>query len=242
MHVTVVGSGDAFGSGGRCQTCIAIAVDDVPRLLVDCGATSLTALRRQQVDPNEIETIVITHLHGDHFGGLPFLILDGQFRRRTRDLTVVGPPGTQDRLRQAMETLYPGSSQVQRRFEVHVIEHADRRPYNFGELRVVPFEVRHASGAPAYAVQLQTPTGSLAYSGDTEWTDALLDAADGVDLFLCEGYSPTAIRWHLDLETLSQHRDRFTCRELVLTHLSPTALEADLSDWKVAYDGLHLPH
>jgi ribonuclease BN (tRNA processing enzyme) len=242
MDVTVVGSGDAFGSGGRFQTCIAIAVDDVPRLLVDCGATSLTALRRQQVDPNEIETIVITHLHGDHFGGLPFLILDGQFRRRTRDLTVVGPPGTQDRLRQAMETLYPGSSQVQRRFEVHVIEHADRRPHDFGELRVVPFEVRHASGAPAYAVQLQTPTGSLAYSGDTEWTDALLDAADGVDLFLCEGYSPTAIRWHLDLETLSQHRDRFTCRELVLTHLSPTALEADLSDWQVAYDGLHLPH
>jgi ribonuclease BN (tRNA processing enzyme) len=241
MDVTVVGSGDAFGSGGRFQTCIALAVDDVPRALVDCGATSLTALRRQQLEPNEIETIVITHLHGDHFGGLPFLILDGQFRRRTRDLTVVGPPGTEERLTQAMETLYPGSSQVQRRFEVKVIEHSDRRPQEVGDLRITPFEVRHASGAPAYAVRLQTSVGSLTYSGDTEWTDALLDAADDVDLFLCEGYSPTPIRWHLDLETLAQHRDRFTCRNLVLTHLSPTALAADLSPWQLAYDGLHLP-
>src|SRR5213592_4522704 len=92
MDVTVVGSGDAFGSGGRFQTCIAVG----SQVLIDRGATSLTALRQQHMDPNEIDTIVITHLHGDHFGGLPFLILDGQFRHRTNDLTVVGPPGTRD--------------------------------------------------------------------------------------------------------------------------------------------------
>jgi ribonuclease BN (tRNA processing enzyme) len=234
VDVTVAGSGDAFGSGGRLQTCIAIGT----RTLVDCGATSLTALRQQSLDPNEIRTIVITHLHGDHFGGLPFLILDGQFRRRTEDLTVIGPPGTEDRLTAAMETLYPGSSEVHRRFDVHVLEHTG--PHQLDDLTVTPYEVRHASGAPAYAVRLQTPDRSIAYSGDTEWTDALLEAADDVDLFLCEGYSPTPIRWHLDLTTLSQQRDRFNCRQLVLTHLSPTALAADLSDWTVAYDGMRL--
>lgn len=139
-----------------------------------------------------------------------------------------------------METLYPGSSRVQRRFEVQVLEHADRQAREVGEVRITPYEVRHASGAPAYAVQLQTQGGSVAYSGDTEWTDALVEAADGVDLFLCEGYSPAPIRWHLDLQTLEQHRDRFNCRELVLTHLSPTALAADLSAWNVAYDGMRL--
>ncbi|MEU4396373.1 MBL fold metallo-hydrolase [Kribbella sp. NPDC023855] len=241
MNVTVVGSGDAFGSGGRFQTCIAVAIEDIPRVLVDCGATSLTALRRQQIDPNEIDTVVISHLHGDHFGGLPFLILDGQFRRRTRDLTIVGPAGTRARLTDAMEALYSGSSMVERRFDVHVLEHVDAEARRLGELTVTPFEVRHASGAPAYALRLEGPHGSMAYSGDTEWTDALLTASDDVGLFLCEGYSPAPIRWHLDLETLSRQRERFTCRDLVLTHLSPTALAAaDLSDWKVAYDGLHL--
>lgn len=241
MQVTIAGSGDAFGSGGRFQTCIAVAVDDdVPHVLVDCGATSLTALRRLLIDPNEIDTVLISHLHGDHFGGLPFLILDGQFRRRTRDLTIIGPAGTRSRLTDAMEILYSGSSTVQRRFEVHVVEHVDGEARELGALRVIPFEVRHASGAPAYALRVEGPHSSMAYSGDTEWTDALLAASDEVDLFLCEGYSPTPIRWHLDLETLARHRDRFTCRELVLTHLSPTALAADLSEWKVAYDGLRL--
>jgi ribonuclease BN (tRNA processing enzyme) len=136
----VVGSGDAFGSGGRFQTCIAIAADeaDLPRVLVDCGATSLIPMRQQQLDPNEIDTVLVSHLHGDHFGGVPFLVLDGQFRRRTWDLTVVGPPGIGTRLQQAMETLFPGSSSAGRRFTVHVVEHADRRTMQLGPLSVSP--------------------------------------------------------------------------------------------------------
>jgi hypothetical protein len=67
-----------------------------------------------------------------------------------------------------------------------------------------------------------------------------LDAADGVDLFLCEGYSEKPTRWHLDLDTLSRHRDRLTCQRLVLTHLSPSALALDLRDWTVAHDGLRI--
>jgi ribonuclease BN (tRNA processing enzyme) len=127
---------------------------------------------------------------------------------------------------------------VRRRFDVRVVEHVDGRPFELDGLRVIPFEVRHASGAPAYALRVESDGASAAYSGDTEWTDALLGAADGVEVFLCEGYSETPIRWHLDLDTLSRHRDRLTCRKLVLTHLSPSALALDLRDWTVAYDGL----
>ncbi len=239
VRVTTVGSGDAFGSGGRFQTCIALVVDSTarPSVLMDCGATSLTALHQQQVDPNQIHTVLVSHLHGDHFGGLPFLVLDGQFRRRTDDLTVVGPPGTRTRLEQAMETLFPGSSGVQRRFGVNVVEHVDRRPLELGPLRITAYEVRHASGAPAYALRVDSPQASVAYSGDTEWTDALLDVSENVELFLCEGYSPAPVPWHLDLDTLGRHRDQLTCRRLVLTHLSPSALASDLSAWQVAHDG-----
>jgi len=242
VHVRVVGSGDAFGSGGRHQTCIAIA-DDVqaaPTVLLDCGATTLTALREQEIDPNQIRTVLVSHMHGDHFGGLPFLILDGQFRRRTEDLTVIGPPGTCSRLEAAMETLFPGSSQVKRRFNVRVVEHVDGQPQEVGGVLCTPFEVRHFSGAPAYALRVEGPAASMAYSGDTEWTEALLEAADDVGMFLCEGYSPTPVRWHLDLEALASHRSRLTCDRLILTHLSPTALASDLSGWEVAHDGLSL--
>lgn len=239
MHVRVVGSGDAFGSGGRNQTCIALAEErqSEATVLLDCGATTLTALRDQGLDPNAVRTVVLSHLHGDHFAGLPFLILDGQFRRRAQDLTVMGPPGTKNRLEQAMEVLFPGSSEVKRRFEVQVVEHDHQRSVAESGFHFTPFEVRHASGAPAYALRVEGATASMAYSGDTEWTDNLLAAADGVELFLCEGYSPTPVRWHLDLEAITGHRHRLNCKELVLTHLSPTALATDLSGWEVARDG-----
>lgn len=121
MQVRFVGSGDAFGNGGRFQTCIRLQ-DEGFTVLVDCGATSLTAMKAQRLDPGEVDAVVLSHLHGDHFGGLPFLVLDGQFTRRTKPLTVFGPKGTADRLRAAMETLYPGSTAVQRRFALQVSE------------------------------------------------------------------------------------------------------------------------
>lgn len=240
MHLIIAGSGDAFGSGGRFQTCIAVAEDEgaPPNLLIDCGTTSLTALRREGLDPNLIDTVVLSHLHGDHFGGLPFLVLDGQFRRRTRDLTVLGPPGTAERLHLAMETLFPGSTTVTRRFQVHVRTHETSRPTDAGAARVSAHEVRHASGAPAYGVRVGLGGRTVAYSGDTEWTDALLELSSGADLFLAEGYSPRPVRWHLDLESLTANRERFDCGAIVLTHLSPSALELDLRDWEVAHDGL----
>jgi ribonuclease BN (tRNA processing enzyme) len=240
-RLIVVGSGDAFGSGGRFQTCFALADGDgPPHTLIDCGATSLTALRQQGIDPNGITTVVLTHLHGDHFGGLPFLILDGQFRRRTQDLTVLGPPGTTERLARAMEVLYPGSTGVTRRFAVEIHEYDERPHVVRADLRVTAYEVRHAAGAPAYAVRVTTDGGVFAYSGDTEWTDALLDVADGADVFLAEAYSPGPIKWHLDLESLDRHRADLACGQIWLTHLSPTALALDLSGWDVAYDGLRL--
>src|SRR5207245_8976218 len=90
LQVQFLGSGDAFGSGCRLQTCILVKGAGEP-LLLDCGATSLVAMKRSGVEPNEIGLVLLSHLHGDHFGGLPFLVLDGQFSRRTKPLVIYGP-------------------------------------------------------------------------------------------------------------------------------------------------------
>jgi ribonuclease BN (tRNA processing enzyme) len=77
MLLQALGCGDAFGSGGRFHTCFHVSAR-VVSFLVDCGASALIAMRRFGVDPNTIRTVLISHLHGDHFGGLPFLLLDAQ--------------------------------------------------------------------------------------------------------------------------------------------------------------------
>src|ERR1041384_3872268 len=103
MRLTVVGSGDAFGSGGRFNTCFHLATGE-RTVLIDCGATSLVALKAHGMDPNTIDAIVLSHLHGDHFGGIPFLMLDGQYlARRERPLLLAGPPGSAVRIPALME-------------------------------------------------------------------------------------------------------------------------------------------
>src|SRR4051794_17233853 len=75
VTVRFVGSGDSFGSGGRFQTCILL--DGArSRVAVDFGTSSLIALAQQGIEPNSIDAVLLTHLHGDHCGGVPFLLID----------------------------------------------------------------------------------------------------------------------------------------------------------------------
>jgi ribonuclease BN (tRNA processing enzyme) len=224
VQLQFLGSGDAFGSGGRFQTCFLLRGGGGD-MLIDCGASSLIALKRAAVDPAEIGWVLLSHLHVDHFGGVPFLILDGQFSRRTRPLVVAGPPGLQTRMTEAMEVCFPGSTRAARRFSTELVELPERLTTPVGPARVTPFVVAHASGAPSYALRVEYGGKVIAYSGDTEWTDALLDTARGADLFICEAYFfNKKITGHLDYQTLCAHRDRIECRRIILTHMGPEVL------------------
>lgn len=240
MRVQFVGSGDAFGSGGRAQTCIHLTGGGQV-VLVDCGATSLAALKAQGFDPNAVGAVVVSHLHGDHFGGLPFLVLDGQFSRRLERLHVAGPPGIRDRLAKAMEVLFPGSGQARRKFEVEVTELAtDGSPAAIGSATVRGWEVHHACGAPPLALRVELGGARFGYSGDTQWTPALIEAARETDLFVAEAYTfDRPIRYHLDYSTLREHRDELSADRVVLTHMSADMLGrlAD-ADLPAAYDGM----
>lgn len=192
---------------------------------MDCGASSLVAMRRFGVDPQSVDTVVLSHLHGDHFGGVPFLVLDGQFKRRTRPLTIAGPPGVEARVTAAMEILFPGSAAVERKFAARFVEFGDRMPLQLGACTVTPYEVVHASGAPPYALRVAAGGKVVAYSGDTEWTDALLEAAREADLFIAEApFFDKRVKYHLDFATLAAERSRLTCRRLVLTHMGEEML------------------
>jgi ribonuclease BN (tRNA processing enzyme) len=241
LRIRFLGSGDAFGSGGRLQTCI-LAESNGHLLLVDCGASSLIALKGAGVDPNEIDAVLISHLHGDHFGGLPFLVLDGQFSGRSSHLLVAGPPGLETRVTEAMEVFFPGSSRARQRFEVRFQELPEGVPASVGPLRVTPYEVVHACGAPPYALRIEIDGRVVAYSGDTEWTDRLLAAASGTDLFICESYFyEKRVPFHLDYSTLMQHRSELDCKRIVLTHMSSDMLSR-LPELEIqaAYDGFEI--
>jgi ribonuclease BN (tRNA processing enzyme) len=143
--IPFLGGGDAFGSGGRLQTCILVTAT-TSTLLVDCGATALIAVRRFGVNPNDIDLILLTHLHGDHFGGIPFVVLDAQLiSKRSRPLVIAGLSGTQRRIAAAMEVLFPGSSQVPQHVLLDIHELVPEQPSTFDEVTITPYPVQHSS-------------------------------------------------------------------------------------------------
>jgi ribonuclease BN (tRNA processing enzyme) len=230
MRLTVLGSGDAFGSGGRLQPAFhmtpSTAKGGADCFLLDCGVTSLIGMHRAGLAPNGVSAIYLSHLHGDHFGGLPWWLLDGQHvSRRTELLLVAGPPGVEARFVAAAEALYPGSTKAKRRFEMRFVEYEIGTRMRIGPAHVTAREVVHPSGAPSCALRLEVDGRVIAYSGDTEWVDALLPTSDAADLFICEcyGYDKPA-PFHIDWHTLRDKLPEITAKRLLLTHMSSRML------------------
>jgi ribonuclease BN (tRNA processing enzyme) len=240
MQLRFVGCGDAFGSGGRFNTCFHVSSENV-NFLIDCGASSLPALKRFGVARDEIDLVLITHFHGDHFAGLPFLLLDAQFTRRTRPLVIAGPKGIETRLMQAMEVMFEHSSKTKQRFDLSVIALEPGETRALGAVTVTPFPVVHGeSGGPFLAYRIEAEGRVIAYSADTEWTETLIPAARDADLFIAEAYYYDRIlKNHLSLKTLEAHLPEIRPKRLILTHMSDDMLgRLDTPEYIAASDGM----
>ena len=225
MQLRFVGCGDALGSGGRYNTCFHVTGDRV-NFLIDCGATSLPALKQHNIARENIDLILITHFHGDHFAGLPFLLLDAQFTRRSRPLVIAGPEGIETRLTQVMEALFEHSSQTRQRFELSVIALRPEETRTFGAVTVTPFPVVHGeSGGPFLGYRIEAEGRVIAYSADTEWTDTLIPLGRDADLLIAEAYYyDRIVKNHLSLKTLEAHLPEIRPKRLILTHMSDDML------------------
>jgi len=240
VSVRFVGSGDSFGSGGRFQTCIVV---DGPRsrFAIDFGTSSLIALAQQGIEHNSLDAILLTHLHGDHCGGVPFLLIDAMLAaKRTRPLVIAGPRDLRRRMDQIREALFPGSHVMTPKFPLTWIEMEPGTPHAVLDLVVTPEPARHTAETNPTAVRVEVADKVIAYTGDTEWTDDVARVARGADLFIAECYFyDKPVKWHLNYQTIAALRQSLGAKRVVLTHMSDEMLAraADVPE-ECAYDGL----
>jgi len=245
MKLTVVGCGDAFGSGGRLQTCYHVEAAGT-QFLIDCGASALIGFNRLGLDPNAVPTIIISHLHGDHYAGLVWWLLHAKHvGKRTTPLTIAGPPGIEARLRAASEALFPGSMRVALRHELSFVELACEERRTIGLVTVTPFEASHPSGAPSYALRFEVEGKVLGFTGDSEWVESLVPAGRGADLYVMECYQfEGEPRYHMSWSTIRPQLDRIGARRVLLTHMAQGMLarRGEVADPRavLAEDGLVL--
>lgn len=240
VKVTFVGSGDAFGTGGRFQTCILVDAPGI-RFAIDFGASSLIALNRLEIPHNSIDAIVLTHFHVDHCGGVALMLTDAMLgAKRQTPLTIAGPVDTKARLEEMGRALMPGSEAMTPRFPLQYVEMECLREHDVRGLKITTYPADHTRQTNPTAVRVEVAGKAIAYTGDGDWTEHTAALARHADLLIAECYYyEKPIRFHLNYPTIKRRRSELAAKRLVLTHLGSEMIRnRHLVGEECAYDGL----
>jgi ribonuclease BN (tRNA processing enzyme) len=240
VRIDFLGSGTAFSDGGRHHSAYMIKS---PRgsLLLDCGPTTLASLKRHDLPTEPINQVLLSHLHGDHFAGLPFLFLEYVYvEPRNRPLVIAGPPGIEESVRTLFQAMYPDAASEPLPYHIVFVEAVPDRRFWFGDIEVNPFRVPHQDHPVSLGFELLVDKRKIIYTGDSGWTEDLIARTQGADLLICEcTFFETRLDTHMDYPRIWENRERFGAKRIVLTHLGQEMLQRRHEiDLELAYDGL----
>lgn len=240
VKLKVIGCGDAFGSGGRLNTCFYVDAGST-RFLMDCGASSLPGLKQRGIQVDDIDAIVISHFHGDHYGGVPFVLLDAAVNGRTKKFQIISPVGGQRRIAALLDLLYPGT-EVLGKLDMEFLEYNVNEIMDLGSWSLQAFDVIHSERALPHGLRIEVAGKVMAYSGDTSWTDVLFALSERADVFICEcSFLDLKVKGHMHYLELESRLAEFSCKRMLLTHFDQQMLDR-LDEIKVEClrDGMEL--
>lgn len=217
LDLTFIGSGNAFAPGGLCWNGFLAN----GAYLFETPPSTLMALNRVGADPNEIEALVLSHHHGDHFLGMPFLLLHWKWRGRTKPVTIVGPRGTRDLALRVTEQVFPGT--LDESLPVHWLEVSPGETVCAGKLQLDVVQVEHdpqLSECLGYSAKLGG--AQFGYTGDTTFCEGVKDLARASRVLISECASRSVrIPVHMNLvDDMPRVRALMPAHApLILTHI-----------------------
>jgi ribonuclease BN (tRNA processing enzyme) len=241
VKLTVIGSGDAFCSGGALHSCNLLE-HAAGKLMLECGPGVLAGMKRLGLATTDVDAVMVSHLHGDHFGGIPFLFLEYLFENpRQRPLTIVGPPTVLQRSFALYAALYRELQDYEMPFEIQVVEMQPGSMATVAGFEVEAFKVTHNAEPFSLGYRIRSGNRTMLFSGDSAWNEVFVEKSRDVDLFLCECCTmEPCVPMHTSYTELLQQRDRLGCKRLVLTHLGADVRQAAEFRFEKAEDGMVL--
>lgn len=245
LDLTFIGSGNAFADS-RCHSGFVLN----NRVLFDAPPTAVYGLKRANLAMEQIDVVLLSHFHGDHFFGLPFMLLEyafpgaagGRTPRRTRDLTIVGPPGVADTVERLNELAFPQLLSRSPAYKRRYIEVEPGVEAEIAGLRLSAAKMNHATGildlCLGYRVEIDGRT--LAYTGDSGWCDGLEEIGRNTEVYVCDCNYATGRKLpeHLSLDEVADLRMLLDERTaMILTHLGHDEPVTGLPRTWVATDG-----
>jgi len=242
FEILVLGCGDACSFGGRNQTSFLIKTKEL-NFLLDCGPSTLSELKKRNIDTNKINFILNTHMHGDHYGGIPYLLLDLDINYQLDNFLIVGPEGINQRLFQLQDLLYPGYNFDRFKFKVNFEEMIPYKEFNLNNINIKAFLMSHSSYSYCLGYKIGYKNKFIAYTGDTSWTDEIINLSDNTELFIidCSFYNKNSKVAHTSYEEILENLNKLNTKNILLTHLSKDAFDnIDKINHTIAYDGMKI--
>lgn len=237
-HLYIAGSSSAVPRPGRANSGYLLQSAEC-NIAIDFGSGVLSRMR-QTIEPTQLDAIVISHMHADHFFDLVPLRYALKYEmQRAAPLTVYLPPGGIAAARAIGKPLKDEGD-----FYDGVL---DLREYDPAQtLEIGGCRVRFAKTVhyvDAYAMRVETPTGALGFSADTAPCEAVVELVRRADVFLCEAsLGPSGRergeRGHSNAHEAGQMASDAGVGHLALTHYSARANPVELRSAAAAiFDG-----
>lgn len=185
MKVHFLGVGEACDPERFNTSLLVLSGSKKHYILLDCGFTTPHRYFADCFDPDQLDALWVSHFHGDHFFGIPLLLLRFWEMGRVKPLLLVGPSGLQKKIEMALDLAYPSSlGKLQYALQYHEMEDG-------GSLQAAGFRWQVAAmehSEPCLALKLSLDGKSVFYSGDGRSTLASARLAKGSTLLVHEAY------------------------------------------------------
>lgn len=234
LDLRFIGTGNAFAPGGLCWNGFVLG----GRYLFEAPPQALQSLNKMGIDANDLDGVILSHHHGDHFLGLPFLFLQWKTLNRRRPVRIIGPEGTKRLAKEIGEHVYPWLFETD--FEIEWEEVRDGSRSTLGGLSLASVGVKHDTRlSDSLGFEIGLAGRRMGYTGDSAICDAVLDLARGSEILISECASvDEVIPTHMNLRD-DLPRVRAAMKpgaRLILTHLGPGVTARGLDNTEVAQD------
>ncbi len=236
VRLLFLGTGDYANTGARANQAIWIQSNNT-NVLLECGPTTLYRMQQERLNPDDLQAVLVTHFHADHFIGLVFLDLALTLDwNRHRTITYAGPKGLTDHFIEAYKICY-GDFYPNYQFPRNFEEYFPKQTYNLEGIKIFPIPMKHRKESLGYRIIIEDKI--IAFTGDTAWHEDISSLSKDADILIteCVEYQKNA-KNHLSYQELIENSSSLKAKKIVLTHVGKEILEnKNRIQWEVVEDG-----
>lgn len=225
MKINIIGS----GSIGSVVPSASAIIDN--RILIDVPNGIIKYIKNIGCDVSKIDTVLITHLHGDHFFDIPFLMLEKYFKNDVNKIRIYCPKKTKIYVEKLFKLGFPNDyEEVINNINVEFIELDDKEVIKLDNYKIYPKIVDHGNFKPAYGYVVEHSDKMVGFSGDSKLCDTIYEIVKECDISILDMSLPNGGNdAHMGLDDISLLCDKYNNKKIIATHMHDKTRKKALS-------------